>query len=108
MKFQKAFVISYFEGANKDYYKNDPFAVAIGMMITKGDKFSLKFSPDNRSANYSEICFLENYGKNSDGWAKSPIFVNLDKPIFELSGKTIENFKGGVFILIVWIYMFIW
>ncbi len=65
LKFQKAFVISYFEGANKDYYKNDPFAVAIGMMITKGDKFSLKFSPDNRSANYSEICFLENYGKNS-------------------------------------------
>ncbi len=31
--------------------------------------------------------YYENYGKNSDGWAKSPIFVNLDKPIFELSGK---------------------
>ena len=31
--------------------------------------------------------YYENYGKNSDGWAKSPIFVNLDRPIFELSGK---------------------
>ena len=31
--------------------------------------------------------YYENYGKNSDGWAKSQIFVNLDKPIFELSGK---------------------
>ncbi len=31
--------------------------------------------------------YYENYGKNSDGWVKSPIFVNLDKPIFELSGK---------------------
>lgn len=31
--------------------------------------------------------YYENYSKNSDGWAKSPIFVNLDKPIFELSGK---------------------
>ncbi|MCI7364666.1 MAG: D-2-hydroxyacid dehydrogenase [Campylobacter lanienae] len=31
--------------------------------------------------------YYENYGKNSDGWAKSPIFVNLDKPILELSGK---------------------
>lgn len=31
--------------------------------------------------------YYENYGKNNDGWAKSPIFVNLDRPIFELSGK---------------------
>lgn len=31
--------------------------------------------------------YYGNYGKNSDGWAKSPIFVNLDRPIFELSGK---------------------
>ncbi len=31
--------------------------------------------------------YYENYGKNSDGWAKSPIFVNLDRPIFELSSK---------------------
>lgn len=31
--------------------------------------------------------YYENYSKNSDGWAKSPIFVNLDKSIFELSGK---------------------
>lgn len=31
--------------------------------------------------------YYENYGKNSNGWAKSPIFVNLDRPIFELSGK---------------------
>lgn len=31
--------------------------------------------------------YYENYGKNSDGWSKSPIFVNLDRPIFELSGK---------------------
>lgn len=31
--------------------------------------------------------YYENYGKNSDGWVKSPIFVNLDRPIFELSGK---------------------
>lgn len=31
--------------------------------------------------------YYENYGKNSDGWAKSQIFVNLDRPIFELSGK---------------------
>lgn len=31
--------------------------------------------------------YYENYGKNSDGWAKSPIFANLDRPIFELSGK---------------------
>ncbi|MCR8679128.1 MULTISPECIES: D-2-hydroxyacid dehydrogenase [Campylobacter] len=31
--------------------------------------------------------YYENYGKSSDGWAKSPIFVNLDRPIFELSNK---------------------
>lgn len=35
----------------------------------------------------NSISYYENYGKNSDGWAKSPIFVNLDRPIFELSGK---------------------
>lgn len=35
----------------------------------------------------NSITYYENYGKNSDGWAKSPIFVNLDRPIFELSGK---------------------
>ena len=35
----------------------------------------------------NSISYYENYGKNSDGWAKSPIFVNLDRPIFELNGK---------------------
>ena len=35
----------------------------------------------------NSISYYENYGKNSDGWAKSPIFVNLYRPIFELSGK---------------------
>ncbi len=64
LKFERAFVISYFEGANKDYYKEEPFAVAIGMLITKGSEFSLKFSPDKTAPNHSEVCFLSNYGKN--------------------------------------------
>lgn len=44
--------------------------------------FAMLFSLLNHTAFYDKYC------KEASGWASSPIFVNLDKPVSELSGKS--------------------
>jgi glycerate dehydrogenase len=35
-----------------------------------------------------KLKYLDEYTKSNDGWVKSPIFTNLDKPYFDIAGKT--------------------
>ncbi|ANE33257.1 2-hydroxyacid dehydrogenase [Campylobacter hyointestinalis subsp. hyointestinalis LMG 9260] len=36
----------------------------------------------------NQVAYYDEYCKREDGWSSSPIFVHLDKPIFELEGKS--------------------
>lgn len=66
LRYQKAYVISYFEGIDKPYYKDEPCCVMIGALVSRGAKFSLNFKPSDKTAQISEICFLQNHKK--DEW----------------------------------------
>jgi glycerate dehydrogenase len=35
-----------------------------------------------------KLKYLDEYTKSDEGWVKSPIFTNLDKPYFDIAGKT--------------------
>ncbi len=35
-----------------------------------------------------KLGYLDDYTKSDEGWVKSPIFTNLDKPYFDIAGKT--------------------
>ena len=35
-----------------------------------------------------KLRYLDEYTKSDDGWVKSPIFTNLDKPYYDIAGKT--------------------
>lgn len=77
----QAFLISYFEGARKNYISDEPFCIAVGAIITRNlDKISLQdinnpngiyelsFSANVQKPHVSEEIFLQNFGV-SDRWS---------------------------------------
>ncbi|CAD7286181.1 beta-ketoacyl synthase chain length factor [Campylobacter suis] len=70
LKFDRAMVISYFEGVNKGYFKSDPFCIAVAASITKGNEYTLSFEPSDKPFEISELNVFKNFNKNTS-WTTS-------------------------------------
>lgn len=66
LKFERAYVISYFEGMSEIYGGKESFCLALGAVVVRGgEKFSLDFVPCmGESSGVSELNFLQNLDAN--------------------------------------------
>lgn len=64
LKYEKALVISYFEGIDKEYYKENPYYLALALIVERGDEFSLGYEICQNEPNLGILEFIDNYKKS--------------------------------------------